>query len=468
MSFARRLAAAAGAFLLIAAPAAQAQMFNPETFTLKNGLQVVVIPNHRVPVVSHMLWYKVGAGDELPGKTGLAHMVEHMMFKGTKTVAPGQFSLIVAQNGGRDNAFTTADYTAFYQDVAVDKLDLVMKLESDRMANLKLDDKDFQPERQVVLEERRMRIDNEPEALLEEQMTAQLFEVSPYHHPVIGWKQEIEGYKLADVVEFHKRWYAPNNAVLILSGDVTVAQVKPLVEKYYGAVPARPVPPRLREPEPEPMAARSVTLRDPDVHQPSWNRSYLAPSYHQGDTTMAYPLQVLAEILGGGTTSRLYKSLAVEQKLAATADAGYGAEALGMTSFDISVSPAPGVTMEQLVPAVEAELKKIADAGVTEEEVARAKQRLTISVSYARDSFHTGPRVLGSALASGGTIAQVEDWPNRISAVTAAQVSAAAKAVLQEQRSVTGLLLPTRPGDPVPDEEQRAQRSLGSFGREMR
>jgi len=467
MSFARRLAVLAGAVLLMAGPA-NAQMFNPETFTLKNGLQVVVIPNHRVPVVSHMLWYKVGSADEVAGKTGLAHMVEHMMFKGTKTVPAGAFSKIVAQNGGRDNAFTTADYTAFYQNVAVDKLELVMKLEADRMANLKLEDKDFQPERQVVIEERRMRIDNEPEALLEEQMTASLYQVAPYHHPVIGWRQEIEGYQLSDIVEFHKRWYAPNNAVLILSGDVTAAQVRPIVEKYYGAVPARPVPTRLREAEPDPVAARSVELRDEDVHQPSWNRAYLAPSYHQGDTTLAYPLQVLSEIVGGGNTSRLYKALVMDKKLAASADAGYGPQALGETSFDISVSPSPGVAMEQLVPAIEDELKKLADSGVTEQEVARAKQRLKISVSYAKDSFHTGPRVLGAALTTGETVADVEAWPSRIEAVTAAQVSAAAKAVLQDQRGVTGLLLPTRPGDATVSDENRAQRSMGSFGRELR
>ncbi|HVI53307.1 MAG TPA: pitrilysin family protein [Candidatus Sulfotelmatobacter sp.] len=468
MSPLRRFAVVAGSIFLMAGGNAQAQMFNPETFTLKNGLQVVVIPNHRVPVVSHMLWYKVGSGDEQPGKTGLAHMVEHMMFKGTKTVPAGAFSKIVAQNGGRDNAFTTADYTAFYQNVSVDKLDLVMKLEADRMANLKLDDKDFQPERQVVLEERRMRIENEPEALLQEQMTASLFLVSPYHHPVIGWRPEIEGYKLADIVDFHKRWYAPNNAVLILSGDVTAAQVRPLAEKYYGVIPARPVPPRVREAEPEQVAGRSLELRDPDVHQPDWIRSYLAPSYHQGDTAQAYPLQLLAEIVGGGNTSRLYKALVVERKLAASADAGYNAQAVGLSSFDVEVTPAPGVSMEQLIPAVEDELKALADSGVTEEEVARAKQRLKVSVSYAKDSFHTGPRVLGAALTTGETAADVEAWPQRIAAVTAEQVSAAAKAVLQERQSVTGQLLPARPGDPAPSEEARAQRSLGAFGREMR
>lgn len=468
MSPLRRLAFIAGSLLLLAAGSAQAQMFNPETFTLKNGLQVVVIPNHRVPVVSHMLWYKVGSGDELPGKTGLAHMVEHMMFKGTKTVPAGAFSKIVAQNGGRDNAFTTADYTVFYQNVAVDKLELVMKLEADRMANLKLADKDFQPERQVVLEERRMRIDNNPEAQLQEQMTAALYQVSPYHHPVIGWRSEIEGYKLADVVAFHKRWYAPNNAVLILSGDVTAAQVRPLVEKYYGPIPARPVPARMREPEPEQVAGRSIELRDADVQEPVWVRSYLAPSYHQGDAAEAYPLQVLAEIMGGGTTSRLYKSLVVDQKLAASADAGYGPQAVGETSFDVEVTPAPGVSMDKLIPAVEAELRKLADGGVTDDEVARAKQRLKVSVSYARDSFHTGPRVLGAALTTGETVADVEAWPQRIAAVTTAQVSAAAKAVLQERQSVTGQLLPARPGDPRPSEDVRAQRSLGAFGRELR
>ncbi len=446
---ARRLAAACLGlgFMVIGAAPAGAQVFNPETFTLKNGMQVVVVSNHRVPVVRHMVYYKVGAADETAGKTGLAHMVEHMMFKGTKTMPAGAFSQMVAKNGGRDNAFTTADYTAYYQNVAVDKLELVMRLESDRMANLLLKDEDFQPERQVVLEERRMRVENAPGALLSEQVEASLFLNSPYHHPVIGWRNEIEKYTLQDVVDFHRRWYAPNNAVLLVSGDITAAQLKPLAEKYYGVIPARPVPPRQRTEEPPPIAARTVEMRDPDVHQPDWQRLYLAPSYHSGETRLAYPLQVLAEILGGGTTSRLYKNLVVEQKLAASAGAGYEPDSIGPSSFFFEATPRPGVSMDALQTAVAAQIRAIATDGVSAEEVAEAKQRLHTAVAYAKDSYGAGARALGEALCTGQSIADAEAWPARIAAVTPDSVSEAARQVLRDERSVTGLLLPAGPQD---------------------
>lgn len=429
----------------VAVPA-RAQVFNPETFTLKNGMQVVVIPNHRVPVLSHMVYYKVGAADEVAGKTGLAHMVEHMMFKGTKAVPAGVFSQLVAKNGGRENAFTTADFTAYYQNVATDKLELVMKLESDRMANLSLKESDFLPERQVVLEERRMRVDNAPAALLNEQVEAALFLNSPYHHPVIGWRDEIEKYVLADVVDFHHRWYAPNNAILLVSGDITVARLKPLAEKYYGVIPARPIPPRQRTEEPAPIAARTVELRDPEVHQPDWQRLYLAPSYRSGETKYAYPLQVLAEILGDGTTSRLYRALVVEQKVAAMASAGYEPGSVGPTSFSFEASPLPGVSMETLQSAVVAQIRSVVADGVSAEEVDQAKQRLHTSIVYAKDSYSAGGRVLGAALASGQSLAEAEDWPRRIAAVSAADVNDAARQVLRDERAVTGLLLPADPG----------------------
>ncbi|MDR3435898.1 pitrilysin family protein [Telmatospirillum sp.] len=471
-AFSRVLATVAiVAGLSIAAPPAWAQVFNPDSFTLKNGMQVVVIPNHRTPVVSHMVYYKVGSADEVAGKTGLAHMLEHMMFKGTKAVPAGSFSQLVASNGGRENAFTTADYTGFYQNVAVDKLPLVMKLEADRMVNLALQDKDFQPERQVVLEERRMRIENEPQALLEEQLQAALFLNSPYHHPVIGWRNEIEKYVLQDVVDFYRRWYAPNNAILVISGDVTAAQVKPLAEKYYGVLRARPVPERLRTEEPAPIAARTVEMRDPDVHQPVWERLYLAPSYRVGDTKYAYPLQVLSEILGGGATSRLYKSLVVDQNIAAEVAAAYEPDRLGQTSFDFEASPRPGVTVEALQKALVTEIQNVANKGVTAQEVEQAKQRLQTAVIYARDSYHTGGRVLGAALGSGRSIADEEAWPSRISAVTSDEVSEAARQILRDERSVTGLLLPAS-GDEATTQAvtaEPAQRlAPGMSGRELR
>ncbi|HXP96480.1 MAG TPA: pitrilysin family protein, partial [Telmatospirillum sp.] len=428
-------------------------------------------PNHRVPVVSHMLWYKVGSADEVAGKTGLAHMLEHMMFKGTKTVPAGAFSQLVASNGGRDNAFTTADYTAFYQNVAADKLDLVMKLEADRMTNLSLKDQDFQPERQVVLEERRMRIENEPEALLEEQIEAALFLNSPYHHPVIGWRNEIEKYTLSDIVDFHRRWYAPNNAVLLVSGDITAARLKPLAEKYYGVIPSRPVPLRQRTEEPPPVAARTVDMRDPDVHQPNWERLYLAPSYHSGETKYAYPLQVLAEILGGGTTSRLYKTLVVDQKIAVSAAAGYDPGSIGLSSFSFEASPRSGVSVENLQAAMVAEIQSVATQGVRAEEVDQAKSRLQTAIVYAKDSYASGARVLGAALCTGESVADVEAWPERIAAVTPDLVNEAARQILRDERAVTGRLLPSDPNDATTKavtSEPAPRLPAGLSGRELR
>jgi zinc protease len=450
-----------------AAKPALAQVFGAESFTLPNGMQIVAVPNHRAPVVTSMIYYKVGAMDEVPGKTGLAHMVEHMMFKGTKTVLPGMFSRIVAENGGRDDAFTTADYTGYYQDLAAGKLPEVMRLEADRMVNLSPHEKDFTPEHQVVLEELRMRVENSPEGKLDQQMNAALYLNAPYHHPVIGWKSEVEGLTLADVIDFHNKWYAPNNAVFVVSGDITMATLKPLAEKYFGPLKSRPLPHRVVLEEPRPIAARTVVMRDANVHQPSWSRSYLAPSHAAGEVKYAYPLEVLAEIVGGDTTSRLYRHLVVEQKLAAEVWAGYKPESRGPTSFDFSASPNPGVDIEKLAAAMDAEIKSIVEQGVTPEDVQRAKTKMRAEVAYARDSYQTGAQVIGAALATGLKLEDVEDWPQRIAAVTPEQVNEAAKAILREERSVTGMLLPAKPGE-GPPHEPGASAPPATMGRQIR
>ncbi|SEH36155.1 M16 family metallopeptidase [Magnetospirillum fulvum] len=438
------------AALLVVSPPAQARLFDPQTFTLSNGMTVVVVPNHRVPIVSHMVWYKVGAADEVAGKSGLAHMLEHLMFKGTPSVPPGDFSKIVSRNGGRDNAFTSSDYTGYFQNVAADRLELVMRMEADRMANLTLDEENFRTERAVVLEERRSRVGNNPAARLAEQMEATLFLNSPYHRPVIGWQSEIAGLTRDDALAFYRRWYAPNNAVLIVAGDVDADIVRPLAEKYYGTLPRAEIAPRLRTEEPAPEAARRVTVTDPRVSQPSWSRLYLAPSQRAGESRLAQPLEVLAEIIGGGATSTLYRSLVVEQGLAAHADAAYDPVAVGLTSFRIGVVPRPGISPERLEAAVDAQIARIAKGEIAAEEVERAKTRLRASVVYARDSLHTGARVLGEALAVGLTVEDVESWPDRVGAVTPAQVAEAAAQVLDARASVTGLLLPEPGAAPQP------------------
>src|SRR5882672_10047319 len=325
MRLSLRLAAllAAAVVALASLSAARAAVFNPSTITLANGLQVVVIENHRAPVVTHMVWYRVGAADEARGKTGIAHFLEHLMFKGTKTVPPRAFSEIVARLGGSENAFTTEDYTAYFQSVSVDHLEEMMKLEADRMVNLVLTDDVVLPERDVILEERRQRIDNDAGSQLMEMARAALFLNLPLHTPTIGWETEMRGLTTADAIAWHQKWYEPGNAIVVISGDVTMDQVRPLAEKYYGAVPATAVPARARPDEPAQFAPRRVTKEDPRVQLASWSRLYQAPSYHRGAKEHAYALEVLAELLGGGTSSRLYRSLVVEQKLATSAGSNY-------------------------------------------------------------------------------------------------------------------------------------------------
>ncbi len=431
--------------LALAAPLpAAAQVFNPTTYQLANGMQVVVVENHRAPIVSHMVWYKVGAADEPPGKSGIAHLLEHLMFKGTPSIPPGEFSKIVARIGGRDNAFTSSDYTAYFQNIAADRLEQVMKMEADRMRNLTLDDQNVVTERAVVLEERRSRTDNSPQALLTERMEAALYLNHPYRRPVIGWASEIAALNREDALAFYKRWYAPNNAILVVAGDVQPEAVKQLAEQYYGPLKPEEIPPRLRAEEPPQVAPRVVTLSDPRVQQPAWNRFYMAPSYTAPDKAQAYALQVLAEILGGGATSRLYAALVVEQGVAAGASAWYDPSALNTSTFGLGATPRPGVDIPKLQSAMEAEVAKVLAKGLSAEEVERAKSRLKANVTYARDSLHTGARVLGEALTTGQSVEDVEAWPSRIAAVTAEQVNATAKAVLDPKASVTGVLLPVK------------------------
>lgn len=427
--------------LSAAAGPAGARVFDPQTFTLANGMQVVVIANHRMPVVTHMVWYKVGAADEPPGRSGLAHLLEHLMFKGTAHHPAGTFSRIVAANGGHENAFTSHDYTAYFQSVARDRLGLMMELEADRMANLAFDDAAFAAERDVVLEERRQRVDSDPAALLAERVDATFFVNSSYRRPVIGWEHEIRALSADDVRAFYKRWYRPANAILLVAGDIGLDEVRMLAEKTYGALDGAAVPQREVLDEPPPLGARQVTLHSDRVRQPAWWRHFPAPGYGTGDQATADALEVLAEVLGGGPTSRLYRALVVEAGKAVAASAGYDPSQRGPTRLTLSASPRPGVTIGALAALVEAELAKVVRDGVSADEVARVKERLASEAIYARDALATGAYVLGEALALGRTIADVEGWPERIAAVSAEQVTAAARAVLDDHHAVTALLL---------------------------
>jgi zinc protease len=440
----------AGAGLAAAAPA-RATLLTvarrpAETFVLANGLQVVVLPSHRAPIVTQVVVYKVGSADEVFGHTGIAHFLEHMMFKGTPTLGPGEFSRIVARNGGRENAFTDFDVTGYHQTIAADRLELVMRMEADRMANLHIVEKELTPERQVVLEERRQRVDNVPSSLLDEAAREQLFGLhKPYGMPVSGYVEDVKKYGPADLTAFYKQHYTPNNAALIVAGDTNGEAVRKLAERYYGPLAKRPVEARRRPSEGGSALPQRVIRADPRVAETRWSRDYLAPSIRMGETRHAYPLAVLARVLGGSETSRLWRSLVLDRKLVLSASAGYSGASLGLTSFGFDAQPADGGVPE-LESALADEIKKLLDNGVTHEEVEGAQNRMLAQAIYAQDSLASGPSLYGAVLSTGGTVADVDAGPGRIAAVTPADVLAAARDVLREDRAVTSVLTPVGSG----------------------
>ena len=442
MKLLKRLAFIAVA-LCVAAPPALSLDIDVTSFKLKNGMEVVVIPDHRAPVVTHMVWYKVGAADEPQGKAGIAHLLEHLMFKGTPKHPDGAFSRIVRANGGDENAFTTQDYTAYYQRVMKDRLPLVMELEADRMQNLQLDDENVLPERAVVQEERRERTDNEPSGLLAEQMDAALYTAHPYGKPVIGWMPEVAKLTRQDAMDFYASHYEPGNAILVVAGDVTPDEVKTLAERYYGPLEnKRPVAERRRAEEPEPNAERRVTMRDARVSSPSWQRQYLAPSSRQLPQREELALSILAEIVGGGNQSRLYQQLNVEKKIAAYTGAWYSGDYLDSGTFGVYASPNSGVSIEDAEKAVDEVLEAVAAKGITQEELDRSRNAVIASAVYLLDSQDKLARLFGTALATGQSVDDIKNWERDLAAVTVEDVNKAARAVLDKRASVTGILLP--------------------------
>ena len=448
VSFARAARSAAIVTLLLTGSftfSAQAQTDSqkpPTTFKLNNGMQVVVIEDHRTPVVTQMIWYKVGSADETPGKSGLAHFLEHLMFKGTAKNPAGRFSQVVASIGGQENAFTSNDYTGYFQRVSREHLRTLMEFEADRMTGLVLTDEAVIPELKVVLEEQNQRVANNPRARLVEQIEAALYLNHPYGKPVIGWRHEIEKLNREDALAFYKRFYTPNNAVLVVAGDVTTDEIRTLAEATYGKVAkVAEIGPRLRPQEPAQVATRHVELADAQVQQPSLHRAYLVPSSTTAKAGEAEALEVLSFILGHGTTSRLYRNLVAERELAVGAGGWYSGTALDATQFGVYGSPKPGVTLPKLEEAIDAVIDDVVAKGVTPEEVDRAKNRLIADAIYAQDSQATMARWYGAALATGSTVEAVQSWPNRIRAVSPDAVNAAAKAWLDKRRSVTGYLI---------------------------
>jgi zinc protease len=414
---------------------------NTFQFALQNGMQVLVIPDHRAPVVTQMLWFRVGAVDDPPGISGLAHFFEHMMFRGTKTVPDDAFSQTIAKNGGETNAFTDHDYTAFYEQIAKDRLPLAMRLEADRLANLDLSDSHVAPERDVVLEERRMRVDNEPQSLMSEQMRAALHLSHPYGRPVIGWSDEVRRIDRVSAQDFYDHHYAPNNAILVIAGDVTPDDVRKMAQDAYGKVAARELQPRAEFSEPPRMAETRMTISHPDARVPLFNRVYRVPSYAQGRPGQAEGLETYAQLLGGDQTSILYRILVEQKRLATDAGASYDGYARDAGEFSVYAVPRPGVSLEALEKAVDQVLGVNTLALPRDSDLARAKTQLIASVTYRRDSQFALATAYGQALTIGLTVDDVNEWPARIRAVTAEGVRKAAQA-LSRKEAVSAYLVP--------------------------
>lgn len=413
------------------------------SFTLDNGMDVVVIEDHRAPVAVNMVWYRVGAADERPGKSGIAHFLEHLMFKGTDTLAPGEFSETVELNGGSDNAFTSQDYTGYYQRVAADRLGLMMKMEADRMTGLQLTDDVVLPERDVILEERNQRIENNPGALFGEQRSATQYLNHPYGTPIIGWKHEIEGLTRQDALDFYREYYAPNNAVLIVAGDVTPEEVRGLAQTHFGPIAANPdLPERSRPAEPPQLAERRIRFEDPRVGQPYVGRSYLAPERDAGDQAEAAALTYLAGLLGGtGATSLMGQMLEFEEKTALYTSAHYDGMSLDDTTFSLLVMPVQGRSLEEAEADMDRAIARFLEEGVDREAFDRLKTQLRAEMVYSKDSIEGLARRYGEALTSGLTVADVQAWPEILQQVTPEDVEAAAARLFDKRRAVTGYLV---------------------------
>ena len=455
MRLIRSMALAGAVFLsapLIAAPSvadsAATEEWAPETFTLDNGMEVVVLPDHRAPVVTHMVWYRVGAADELPGKSGIAHLFEHLMFKATDELPAGEFSKVVARNGGQDNAFTSWDYTAYYQRVAVDRLETMMRMEANRMTDLLLTDEEVLPERDVVKEERRQRVDNNPGAILFEDMMAQLFHDHPYGVPIIGHMEEVAALTREDATSFYGEWYGPENAILVIAGDITAAELRPLAEEIYGVIPPKGDLSERVFPDVTPLG-ESFTLEhtDPKVRQEEYDEYWQATSYSLPDAGLdPHALDVAVQILGGGRTSRLYQALVEEQKIAVNAYAWSWTDLRLSGLVGIGASPARGVGLDALKVTTHDVVADFIENGPTEDELERAKSNLVATAIFQRDSQYMMTRVYGSARANGDTLQSVADWPDEVDSLTAEQVRAAFARYVEDQPSVTTYLLRSEEG----------------------
>ncbi|MAJ09973.1 MAG: peptidase M16 [Ponticaulis sp.] len=425
------------------AEASSASEWAPETFTLDNGMEVIVLPDHRAPVVTHMVWYRVGAADELEGKSGIAHLFEHLMFKATDDIPAGEFSKIVARNGGQDNAFTSWDYTAYFQRVAVDRLPTMMEMEAERMTDLILTEEEVLPERDVVVEERRQRIENNPGAILFENVMGELFAGHPYGIPVIGYMDEVTQLTLDDANHFYNYWYGPQNAILVVAGDITAEELRPMAEEIYGVIEPTAASDSREWPAVQPLTeSQTLTHTDPKVRQDEWDVYWQGPSYSVDEESLdPYAIEVATSILGGGRTSRLYQALVEEQGLAVDAYAFSWGDLRAAGIVGIGGSPVRGVELDELSEAAYEVMADFIANGPTEEELSRAQSNLVANWIFQRDNQSSMARLYGGAAARGDNIDLILEWPDRIESLTVEDVRAAFARYVEDQPSITALLL---------------------------
>jgi zinc protease len=424
---------------------------NTHEYTLGNGLKLIVKEDHRSPVVISQIWYKAGSTDEVNGRTGVAHVLEHMMFKGTEKVPGDEFSRRIAAAGGRENAFTSRDYTAYFQQLHKSKLPLAMELESDRMRNLVLTEEDFGKEIKVVMEERRLRTDDQPRALVHEKMIATSYQSHPYRHPVVGWMNDLENMTFSDAKGWYDRWYAPNNAILVVVGDVNPNQVFVLARKYYGHIESRTVlqlDERKPQIEPKQLGIKRLIVKAP-AQLPYLAMGYHAPALRKPDTDWEpYALEMLAGVLDGNESARLNKSLVREQRIASSAGAGYDSTARGPGMFYLDGTPSEGKTVADLEAALREEVQKLVREGVTEEELARVKAQVVASHVFQLDSMFFQAMQIGQLESIGLSHRDEETILKKLQAVTAEQVRDVAKKYLNDDSLTVAVL------DPQPLEQK--------------
>ena len=415
--------------------------FRPQHHILENGLEIIVLENNRVPAIAHSIWYKVGSADEPNGKSGIAHFLEHLLFKGTDKLKPGEFSKTITRNGGKDNAFTSKNYTGYFQLIHKSKLELVMSLEADRMKNIKLVEKEFENEKTVVLEERYSRVDNNPSALLSEQINAALYMNHPYKRPIIGWEHEIKNLSLNDVMKFYDKFYAPNNAIIVICGDVKLDEVVRVAKKYFGSIKPSKIDERSWTNEPTQHAPRGVVLKSKNTAIPVFKRYYLVPTYTKSKKE-ALALEVFAEIFGNPLTGMLFEEFVKNKKLATSASAYYYSDGFGDTSFTISIVPKKEVTLNDIASHLDKYLDEIEKKIISSDELTKVKKRLVNEIIFAQDSLYMGMRIFGSSLSTGYSLKDITDWPNDIQKVSINDLQNILLKIFDLNKSVTGYLIP--------------------------